>query len=421
MEHYGITRENMVGTATRRATCRSCGGGRLGPVVDLGSTPIANALLRGIEKAADEARYPLEVVFCDDCALVQILDDVPLFPDDYPYYSSVSDALLAHSRAHVEGLVETLGLGPDSLIVEIASNDGYLLRNAVEMGIPALGIDAAPGPAEAARAVGVDTITGFFGCEMAERIRAERGTADAMVANNVMAHVPDLNDFVGGLAALLADDGVLTVENPGVESMIEHGEFDTIYHEHVAYYSCLSVQALMARNSLTLFDVEFFANLHGGTLRFWVARDRAPTARLRQRLDHELALGMDKIGFYEGFGTRVASISADLRDLVRGLRAEGKTVAAYGAAAKGATMLNTVGLGTDDIEFVVDRNAHKQGMFMPGTHQPILPAEALLERSPDYTLILAWNFADEIIRQQAAYAAQGGRFIVPVPEPKIVD
>jgi len=408
-----------MGNATRRTTCRSCRSAEISPVLDLGHTPIANALLSDPD-AVDEPRYPLEVAFCRDCALVQILDDVPLFPDDYPYYSSVSDTLLAHSRRHVEGLVETLRLDATSLIVEIASNDGYLLRNAVEMGIPALGIDAAPGPAAAAREIGVETITGFFGREVAREIRAERGPADAMVANNVMAHVPDLNDFVAGFATLLADDGVLTVENPGVEMMIEHGEFDTIYHEHVAYYSCLSVQSLMARHALTLFDVELFEDLHGGTLRYWVARDRPPTARLEERLRHERALGMDEIAFYDGFGERVASISSELRTLIRRLRAEGATVAAYGAAAKGATMLNTVGLGVEEVEFVVDRSPHKQGMFMPGTHQPILGVDALIERAPDYTVILAWNFADEIVAQQAAYLDRGGRFIVPVPEPKIL-
>ena len=407
-------------TAKRRTTCRSCDGARLDPVIDLGTTPIANALLYDLDDVAAERFFPLEVVFCADCGLVQILDDVPLFPDDYPYYSSVSDALLDHARRHVEGLIATLGLDHDSFVVEIASNDGYLLRNAVAAGIPALGVDAAPGPAEAARAIGVDTITGFFGRTLAERILDERGPADAMVANNVMAHVPDLNDFVAGFATLLAEDGVVTIENPAVEAMIDHGEFDTIYHEHVAYYSCLSVQALMARHGLTLFDVEQFEKLHGGTARYWVGRNRTPTDRLRARLDHERERGMDPVEFYAGFGASVAAICDELRTMVRGLRADGKTVAAYGAAAKGATMLNTVGLGTDDVAFVVDRSAHKQGMFMPGTHQPILGVDALIEERPDYTLILAWNFADEIMSQQAAYAELGGRFIVPVPRPAII-
>lgn len=414
-------REHTVDTSIRRTTCRSCDGALLEPVVDLGSTPIANALLYSLDDAVSEARYPLEVVFCADCSLVQILDDVALFPDDYPYYSSVSDALLDHARRHVEGLIATLGLDGDSFMVEVASNDGYLLRNAVAAGVPALGIDAAPGPADAARSIGVDTVTGFFGRELAAQILQERGPADAMVANNVMAHVPDLNDFVGGFATLLADDGVATIENPAVEAMIEHGEFDTIYHEHVAYYSCLSVDALVSRHGLSLFDVEYFENLHGGTSRYWVGRDRPQTERLRDRLAHERTLGMDRVDFYGGFGAKVASIRDELRTLVRNLRADGKTVAAYGAAAKGATMLNTVGLGPDDVAFVVDRNTHKQGMFMPGTHQPILGVEALLEQRPDYTLILAWNFAEEIIHQQSDYADLGGRFIVPVPRPAIID
>ena len=404
----------------RREACRSCNSNRLKPVLDLGSLPIANALLRSLDEAVSELRYPLEVAFCEDCALVQILHDVPLFPEDYPYYSSYSDALLAHARAHAEGLTERLHLGPDSFVVEIASNDGYLLRNFTERGIPALGIDPAPGPAAAATEIGVETMCDFFGRALAHKVRAERGPADVIIANNVMAHVPDLNDLAAGYAILLADHGVLTVENPGVGALIEHGEFDTIYHEHVCYYSCSSMRGLMERHGLSLFDVEEFPALHGGTLRWWIGRDRPPSERLLTRLGDEKRRGMTTFKYYAQFGRRVQATQDKLRELLTRLKGEGRSIAAYGAAAKGATLLNSTGIGREVVDFVVDRNVHKQGKLMPGTHQPILGVEALVERRPDYTLLLAWNFAAEITAQQAHYRELGGRFIVPVPEPAVL-
>jgi len=354
--------------------------------------------------------------------MVQLAHDAPdLFPDDYPYYSSFSDALLEHSAAHVENLITARGLGADSFVVEVASNDGYLLRSFIDGGVPSLGIDAAPGPVAAAREAGVESICGFFGRELAAQVREERGPADVIIANNVLAHVPDLDDFVGGLALLISDDGVITIENPGVRDLIRHREFDTIYHEHYCYLSCLSVRALVETHGLHLQHVDYFPDMHGGTLRWWVGRADTNTSEADAFLSGELDLGMDRHQFYASFGDAIDENREGLRTLLRGLRESGATIAGYGAAAKGATLLNTVGLGTDVVEFVVDRNVHKQGRLMPGTRQPIVDPSVILDRQPDYLLLLAWNFREEIMAQQAEYAARGGRFIVPVPTPQVVE
>jgi SAM-dependent methyltransferase len=403
--------------------CRSCGATDLVDFLDLGATPLADALVRPEWLANPdyvEGRYPLAVAFCPHCALVQITEEVPaetLFVENYLYFSSFSDHLLRHSRAHALGLVEARGLGPDSLVVELASNDGYLLKNFVEAGVPVLGIDPAPDQAAAANAAGVPTLAEFFGVELAEKLVAEGKRADVIIANNVMAHVPDLNGFVAGMAVLLADDGLITVENPYVRDLIEHGEFDTIYHEHFCYYSCSSVDALMRRHGLWLNHVEYFPDLHGGTLRWHMGKREDRSETVLAYLAEEQAAGMTKPDYYLGFAERVEGIKRELLALLGALRADGKTVAGYGAAAKGATLVNVVGITTDLVEFVVDRNVHKQGLLMPGTHQPILDPAALLERQPDAVLLLAWNFAAEIARQQAEYLARGGRFIVPVPSP----
>jgi hypothetical protein len=309
-------------------------------------------------------------------------------------------------------------LGSGSFAVEVASNDGYLLRNFVAAGIRTLGIDPSPGPVEAARAIGVPTILGFFGRDMAAAIREEHGQAAVIAANNVMAHVPDLNDFVAGFAELLAEDGLLTVENPYVRDMVEHVEFDTIYHEHYCYFSCSSVDVLMRRHGLHLNDVEYFPELHGGTLRYHIGTNARRTERCQRYLDDEVAVGLTSFEFYESFASRVRTCQRELHGLLDELAAAGRTVAAYGAAAKGATLLNSCGLGTDRIAFVVDRNPHKHGKLMPGCRLPIRPVSALVDHQPDDLLILAWNFADEIVSQQAAFAAAGGTFYVPVPTPR---
>jgi SAM-dependent methyltransferase len=404
-------------------SCRSCGEAGLTTFLDLGDTPLADALVPADTPAGADEVFPLAVAFCPHCSLVQITEEVPpekLFVDNYLYFSSFSDHLLRHSRENALAHIERQGLGPDSFVVEVASNDGYLLKNFVEAGIPVLGIDPAPTQAAAAEANGVPTLAEFFGVDLARQLAAERGKADVIIANNVMAHVPDLNGFISGYRELLKDTGVVTVENPCARDLIEHGEFDTIYHEHHCYFSTSAVNALVRRNGLFLNHVEHFPNLHGGTLRWHLGKHDEPSEAVTAQLREEEELGMLDIGYYKDFGTRVEAIRDGLVALLRDLKAQGKTIAAYGAAAKGATLVNYAGIDTELVDFVVDRNVHKQGLLMPGVHIPIVGPEALVERKPDYTLLLAWNFKDEIVAQQDEYRRGGGQFIVPVPEPQVV-
>jgi SAM-dependent methyltransferase len=385
--------------------------------------PLPDALLRADELDRDERRYPLDVAFCSSCSLVQILEEVPpeeLFVDNYLYFSSFSDGLLRHSREHALRLIAERGLDERSLVVEVASNDGYLLRNFVEQGVPVLGIDPAPDQALAAEAAGVPTLPEFFGAELAGRLRAEGTQADVIIANNVMAHTPTLNSFVEGLRILVADEGVVTVENTYVKDLIDHCEFDTIYHEHFSYFSCTAVDRLARRHGLSLNAVEHFPTLQGGSLRWSLGPRTAVEDSARSFLRAEQEEGLTAFDYYRRFGVRVATLRDDLQDLLRSLRAEGRTIAAYGAAAKGSTLVNYARITPDLVEYVVDRNVHKQGLFMPGTHLPIHGPERLLETMPDYLLLLAWNYRDEIAAQQAEYLKRGGRFIVPVPSPTIL-
>jgi hypothetical protein len=412
-----------AGPSSEQLPCRSCGRRDLVEVLDLGETPIANALVSAETLDRSEPVYPLALALCEHCALVQLTESVPgemLFDDDYPYFSSFSAALVAHSREHVARLVDERGLGPESFVIEVASNDGYLLQHFVKQGVPALGIDPSPGPAAAAREMGVPTICDFFRPALARAVLAERGPADVIIVNNAMAHVPDLNGFVEAMAICLADDGVVTVENPWVRDLVEQCEFDTIYHEHHCYFSCTAVSNLAERHGLRLVDVDYFPELHGGTLRWSLAKDGRATAAVGDFLALERGLGIGRTAYFETFDRRVRQVLADLKALLARLKHEGATIAAYGAAAKGVTLLNTAGIGTDMVDFVVDRNIHKQGKYLPGVHIPIEPVERLLERQPDYVLLLAWNFAREITLQQEDYLTAGGRFIVPVPTPAIL-
>ncbi len=404
--------------------CRSCGDDDLKPFLDLGSTPLSDALVPAERVDQADPEYPLEVCFCPNCAMVQITETLPedvLFPDDYPYFSSFSDALLRHSKRHADGLVASRGLDSSSLVVELASNDGYLLKNFVEANVPVLGIDPAPAQVAEANRAGIRSRCAFFGHELAREIRDETGPADVIIANNVMAHIPDLNGFVAGMAHLLDDDGLITVENPWVHDLIEHGEFDTMYHEHIFYHSCTGVEALMNRHGLNINHVEHFPDLHGGTLRYHIGHHEGRTPEAKDFFATEQTVGVDSFAYYDGFAHRVEAIRDELVALLTRLRDEGATVAAYGAAAKGSTLLNYARIDRSLVSFVVDRNTHKQGMFMPGTHQPVLDPAALVEKAPEYVLLLAWNFAEEIIAQQADYVAAGGKFIRPIPTPEILE
>jgi SAM-dependent methyltransferase len=402
--------------------CRSCGAAELETVLDLGLHALADGLLREEDLAEEEPRFPLTVAVCAACGLMQILENVDpevLFCRDYPYFSSFSDALLRHSKSNVDELVRARGLTGESLVVELASNDGYLLQYYAQRGIPVQGIDPAEGPARAAEEKGVPTLNTFFTVELARELRAAGRRADVLHANNVLAHVPDLNGFVEGIATLLADDGVAVIECPHVVPLIRHCEFDTIYHQHHCYFSATALRPLFARHGLTLSDVRVL-DIHGGSLRLYVSRAPGESAAVREALAEEAAEKLDTPEGYRTFGRRVETLRDDLRALLGRLKSEGASIAAYGAAAKGTTLVNYVGIGPDVVDFVVDRNTHKHGRYMPGQRLPIRPVEHLLEAQPDYTLLLAWNFKDEILAQQAEYVRRGGRFIVPVPEPAIV-
>jgi SAM-dependent methyltransferase len=404
------------------SVCRSCGRRGLEPILDLGSMPLSDGFLSEPQLDQEEPRFPLELAFCSDCTLVQILETVPpevLFCQEYPYFSSFSQTLLDHSRSNALELAERCGLSGASLVVELASNDGYLLRNFRELGIPVLGIDPADGPARAAEEIGVPTLTTFFTRELAQRLKAEGRQADVIIANNVLAHVADTNGFVAGVKTLLKEGGVASIEFPYVRDLIDHGEFDTIYHEHLCYFSLRAVDALLRRHGLFLNDVRRLP-IHGGSLRLYVGHDDLVQPSVRALLAEETELGLDGIEYYRDFADRVRALRQQMCELLGDLKRQGHRLAAYGAAAKGTIMLNYLGADRRTIEFVVDRNVHKQGLWVPGVRIPILAPEELVRQMPSHTLILPWNFKDEILQQQAAYRAKGGRFIVPIPRPQIL-
>lgn len=402
--------------------CRSCGGDDLQVVLDLGYQPIANALLSEEDLDRQEAKFALAVVFCPACALLQVTETIPadtLYRRDYPYFSSSSPALLKHSAEHVDALVSKYGLGPHSLVVEVASNDGYLLRNFVERGIRCLGIDPADGPAARANAIGVPTIHDFFGLRRADQLVGEGNLADVVVANNVIAHVDDINDFVAGFARLLKPSGVAVFEFAYAVDMIEKCEFDTIYHEHLFYHTLHGLAPLFERHGLYLNDAERLP-IHGGSLRLTVSRTPARSPKLIALFAQETALGVGSVSFYNDFADRVKRLRSSLTGLLVSEKASGKRIACYGAAAKGATLVNYLDLGPGFFEFVADANPYKQGKFMPGQRIPIRHPDQLIADQPDYVLLLVWNFAGEVMRQQAMYRTRGGSFIVPVPEPRVV-
>jgi SAM-dependent methyltransferase len=402
--------------------CRSCGGLKLTPVIDLGATPLANALIAPDASDGPEPRYPLRVVFCEDCSLVQITETVSpeLLFSDYVYFSSVSETAVASARQLAERLVVERGLNADSLVMEAASNDGYLLRHYRDRGIAVLGIEPAANIARIAEQNGIPTCCVFFGREEAARLAAQVRQCDVFHANNVLAHVPDLNGFIVGLRTILAAEGVAVIEVPYLRELIDNSEFDTIYHEHLCYFSITALQRLFLRHDLVLADVERIP-IHGGSLRLFVMHDGAPVnPAVTELLEQEEKLGVTRSAYYSDFAARVEGLRRDLVSLLKDLKGQGHSIAAYGASAKGTTLLNFFGLGLDVLDFVADRSPIKQGKLTPGLHLPIMPADALARLRPDYCLLLTWNFADEILRQQAGYRASGGRFVVPIPQVRIV-
>lgn len=406
------------------ARCRSCGYAELETVLSLGSTPLANALLTREQLNLPEPTFPLELAFCPACSLVQILETVSpetMF-SSYPYFSSFSDTAVRNAETIARRLIADRGLDASRLVMEIASNDGYLLQFYQRAGVPVLGIEPASNIAQVAeKERGIPTLCEFFGADLARRLRHEGRQADVIHANNVLAHVPGLNDVVEGIRILLKGDGVAVLEVPYVKEMIERCEFDTIYHEHLCYFSVTALDRLFRRHGLILSDVERLP-IHGGSLRLFVVPHGSPepSATVTAMIAKEQAGGIDQLSFYQGFAQRVERLKDDLRCQLSELKRSGKRLAAYGAAAKGSTLLNYCGIGRETLEFVVDRNTHKQGLFMPGVHLPIFSPNKLLESQPDNVLLLTWNFADEIMEQQLEYRRRGGRFVIPIPETRVV-
>lgn len=405
--------------------CRSCGSIELRPVIDLGRTPLANALLTAEQLKEPEAVYPLEVVFCPACTLVQITETVPpeqLFRE-YFYLSSFSDTILRHAEEIAGQLRSSRRLDSDSLVIEIASNDGYLLQYYKRAGVPVLGIEPATNIARVAQEErGIPTLSEFFGPVLAMELSRQGKRADVIHANNVLAHVADLNGFVSGLASLLKDDGVAVIEVPYVKDMIDGTEFDTIYHEHLCYFSLTALEQLFRRHGLAIQDVERLP-IHGGTLRLFAIKESAareqPSSSSALQLLADEKVWAGEFEYYRGFRESVDRLRHELTTLLRDLKAAGKTIAVYGASAKGSTLLNCFGIGAETLDYVVDRSTAKQGFYTPGTHLPIYAPERLPETMPDYVLLLTWNFAAEILQQQSEYQRRGGRFIIPIPEVRI--
>jgi SAM-dependent methyltransferase len=403
--------------------CRSCGSTQGTLILDLGTQPLANNFLRPQDLAKPEPKFPLRLAVCDSCWLLQILDLVPPFQlfSEYLYFSSFSDLMLRHAQAAAERYVGEFKLDRQSLVIEVASNDGYLLKSFRSAGVPCLGIEPAVNIAKVAREAGIETLVEFFGADLAGRLAAAGRKADLILGNNVFAHAPNTNDFVAGLRALLKPGGRIVLEFPYAADFIEKVEFDTIYHEHVFYFSLTALRPLFARHGLSIFAVERL-KLHGGSLRLFagIAGEHAEQPSVGALLREERDKGVAGLPYYQGFAQRVLELKASLRALLDELKAQGRSVAAYGASAKGTTLLNYFGLGAEAIDFVADRSSYKQGRLTPGTHLPIVPPEKLVEAQPNFTLLLTWNFADEIMAQQKAYRDRGGKFIIPIPAVTVV-
>jgi SAM-dependent methyltransferase len=408
-------------TFTVVEACRSCAGTPLTPIFDLGSQPLANAYRLPVD-TEPERRYPLGLVLCSQCSLVQLKGNVDpsVMFDDYPYFSSYSVTMVAAMRELAVRVSAERALTSSALVVDIGSNDGYLLRHYRELGMRVLGVDPAANVAATAIEAGIDTMVGYFGLTAAKEVRVERGPADVIHANNVMAHVPNVNDFIAGLEHLLADDGAVVVESPYVADLITAGEFDTIYHEHVFYYSITSMSAALHRHGLAVTDVEHLP-VHGGTLRYTIQRSSALRSLAVEHLfEQEAAAGIVGPAYYRALEDRVDRVKGQVLAMLTTARDRGGRIAAYGAAAKGTVLLNRFGITSDLIEAVVDRNEHKQGRVMPGTRIPIVDPSYLATARPTHVLLLAWNLRDEIVQQQADYLHDGGCFIVPLPEPRII-
>jgi hypothetical protein len=407
--------------------CRFCRTPLSRTFADLGVSPVANAFLSPAQLNKMEPFYPLHAYVCEACLLVQLEDfETPeqIFNDQYAYFSSYSDSWLDHARRYTELIAARLGLNANSFVVEIASNDGYLLQYFVKKGIPVLGIEPSGNVASVAKAKGIDTWVEFFTASSAQELVSKRRKADLILGNNVLAHVPALNDFIEGLKILLSEHGVITMEFPHLLCLIQDNQFDTIYHEHFSYFSFLAVTRIFATHGLRIFDVDRLST-HGGSLRIYATHEASKRweeqASVAEVLVDERHAGLDDISSYSNFSEQVNKTKLDLLRFLIDLKHAGKKIVGYGAPAKGNTLLNFCGIRSDFLDFTVDKSSQKQGMFLPGTHIPIVAPEKIFEIKPDYVLILPWNLQDEIASQMSGIAAWGGKFIVPIPQVRILD
>ena len=403
--------------------CLGCAGDLPDAFLDLGEMPLANSYIKAGDESKEEISYKLAVAYCPRCHLVQITHRVS--PEDlfgnYLYFSSFSDAFLKHSQEMADTLINRFALDSSSLVMEIGSNDGYLLEFFQRKGVPVLGIEPAKNIAKVANGKGIRTLDVFFGIGQVKEILSVSGQADVIIGNNVLAHVPLINELMSAVNLCLKPNGCAVFEFPYLRDLLENTEFDTIYHEHVFYYSLNAIKALAQRAGLEMYDADR-QGVHGGSLRVFLQKGQKyeVTERARLMLAEEQKYGITDAGIYQRFASRVVELKRELRDLLGGLKKSGKTIAAYGAAAKGNTLLNYLGIDNKTIDFVVDRSTYKQGMLLPGTKIPILHQDELMKKQPDYTLILAWNFAQEIMEQQSQYHSKGGKFIIPVPKPRVI-
>jgi SAM-dependent methyltransferase len=405
-------------------SCRFCSARVEHTFVDLGASPLSNSFLRSDQLNGPEPFYPLHAVVCGTCYLVQLpaVETPARIFSDYAYFSSWSRSWLEHAKSYAEHAIKRFDLGSHSRVVEIASNDGYLLQYFRAAGVPVLGIEPAANVAQQATERGIDTIVDFFGANLATSLVESAGAADLVIANNVLAHVPDLNDFVSGLRKLLKPDGTITLEFPHLLRLMQESQFDTIYHEHFSYFSLLTAAQIFRAHDLMVVDVEELPT-HGGSLRVYVRHltDAAGgNARVDELLEREKAAGLDKIETYGHFAEHVRETKRALLSFLIDVKREGRRVIGYGAPAKGNTLLNFCGIGTDFIDFTVDRSTHKQGMYLPGTRIPIRAPQDLLDARPDYVLILPWNLRDEIMSDMHEVRSWGGRFVLPVPQVTVV-
>lgn len=406
--------------------CRFCSSSSLALILDLGSAPLSNSFLGKDDLEKPEPFFPLSLWVCENCFLVQIAEyDNPneIFDAGYHYFSSFSQTWLDHAKRYAEMIIPRLALDGNSFVLEIASNDGYLLRNFAARKIPCLGIEPAANTAAAARELGIEVVTEYFGFESAKKIGGAYSKADLIIGNNVFAHVPDINDFVRGLALALNDGGVITLEFPHVLNLVRHSQFDTVYHEHFSYFSLFTVMQIFAKFGLRVFDVEELPT-HGGSLRVYAGREsdnsHEITGRVSALLDKETGAGINALPFYTELGARADRIRNDLTSFLAARKASGRKVAAYGAAAKGNTLLNYCGIKRDLLSFVADLSPHKQGKYLPGSHVPVVPETRIKSEKPDYVLVLPWNIKEEIMEQLGYIRDWGGKFVLPIPELKII-